>query len=107
MRVGSDGNRDNEVCGEPITMSQITAGQKIEVECNLEGRYLSVEVPGEGKFLQLCEVRAVTGQCASGRCRITGSFIDFARGQMALRIAKPMLAILSEGKIKRLHTEKI
>ena len=62
MRFGSDSNRDNPVCGY-ISLEQIDEAQKVEVTCNLYGQYLSIELPGRRRTLQMCEVRAFSGQC--------------------------------------------
>ena len=62
VRVGSDSNRDNPVCGY-ISLDQIDEEQKVEVTCDLNGRYLSIELPGSGRTLHMCEVRAFNGQC--------------------------------------------
>ena len=62
MRVGSDSNRDNPICGN-ISLAQINANQKVEVTCDLCGQYLSIELPGSGRILHVCEVRAFSGQC--------------------------------------------
>ena len=61
VRVGHNSERNNPVCGA-ITLKQINADQKVELTCNLKGRYLSIELPGTG-YLQLCEVQAFEGQC--------------------------------------------
>ena len=57
VRVGYNSNRNNPVCGK-----QIKANQKVEMTCNLQGRYLSIELRGK-KSLQFCEVRAFEGRC--------------------------------------------
>ena len=61
VRVGSDSNRDNPVCGN-ISLEQINANQKVDVICDLYGQYLSIELPGSGS-LHICEVQAFNGQC--------------------------------------------
>ena len=62
VRVGSDSNRDNTVCGT-ITLEQINANQKVDVTCDHYGQYLSIELPDNDSELTLCEVQAATGQC--------------------------------------------
>ena len=37
-------------------MDQINSGPKIEVPCELCGRYLSITLPGTGREMTLCEV---------------------------------------------------
>ena len=61
IRVGSDSKRNNTVCGT-ISKDQVMANLKVEVTCDLYGRYLSVDIPGEAT-LTLCEVQAFTGRC--------------------------------------------
>ena len=61
VRVGYKNNRDNPTCGT-ISLEQINADQKVQLVCDLYGKYLSIELPSS-KYLQLCEVLAFTGQC--------------------------------------------
>ena len=57
IKVGdnSDGTM-NPVCAV-VTMDQTDARQLIELNCTMEGRYLSVELPGT-KPLHFCELKA-------------------------------------------------
>ena len=61
IKVGnnSDGTM-NPVCAV-VTMEQTDANQLIELTCNMEGRYLSVELTGT-KPLHICELQA--NQCS-------------------------------------------
>ena len=61
VRVGSDSNRGNPICGN-ISLEQINDNQKVDVICDLYGQYLSIELPGSG-ILHICEVQAFNGQC--------------------------------------------
>ena len=64
LKVGDniDGTT-NPVC-DTVTMSQINAGQAIELNCNSEGRYLMVQLPDtEMQPLHFCEIKAFDGVC--------------------------------------------
>ena len=61
VRVGSNSDRNNPICGT-IKLGQINANQMIELTCNLEDQYLSIELPGT-HYLHLCEVQAFEGKC--------------------------------------------
>ncbi|OCT77279.1 pentraxin fusion protein-like [Xenopus laevis] len=53
IRVGNSANNNNQVCATITNISQTT----ITVCCNgMEGRYLSIVIPGRNEYLQLCEV---------------------------------------------------
>ena len=62
VRVGLNSDRNNSVC-DTITLAQVNANQKVELTCDLEGQYLSIELPIDER-LQLCEVQAFEGNCA-------------------------------------------
>ena len=49
----------NPVCGE---IDVVDGDDVYELECNTEGRYLSVNLPGEN-YLTFCEVQIYTGEC--------------------------------------------
>ncbi|XP_072046576.1 uncharacterized protein [Amphiura filiformis] len=58
IRVGSNSAFENNLeCESSVSSEQIQGSQIIEIECNLQGRYLSVELPLD-KRLALCEVKA-------------------------------------------------
>jgi hypothetical protein len=64
VRIGNSENvLDNSLCPLPVSADQILGGQNIQVACNLPGRYLSVNLPGQG-YLTLCEVRVYQGVCS-------------------------------------------
>ncbi|XP_041422988.1 uncharacterized protein LOC100127293 isoform X2 [Xenopus laevis] len=53
IRVGDSAHNNNPVCGTITDVSQATITQF----CNgMDGRYVSVVIPGRSEFLQLCEV---------------------------------------------------
>eukprot|EP00079_Xenopus_tropicalis_P026699 XP_012820587.1 PREDICTED: pentraxin fusion protein-like [Xenopus tropicalis] len=53
IRVGSSPDNNNPVCGTVTDISQLT----LTLCCKgLEGRYVSVVIPGRNEYLQLCEV---------------------------------------------------
>ena len=59
VRVGN--NKDhmkNKICGRFNEKSKSFA----TIQCNLKGRYLSVNLPGKN-YLTLCEVKAFSGNC--------------------------------------------
>ena len=60
--LAPNSDRNNSACAT-ITQDLINLGQKVELTCNLQGQYLSIELPGS-EYLQLCEVQAFEGQCA-------------------------------------------
>ena len=62
VRVGPSSNRDNPACGT-ITAAQTSAYQKIEINCDLRGQYLSIELTPGTTHLHICEVQADTGLC--------------------------------------------
>ncbi|XP_070574980.1 uncharacterized protein [Ptychodera flava] len=60
IRVGnSDVIANNEQCGETITADEISSNEKIEVECCLEGRFVSVQLENITGILTLCEVEVL------------------------------------------------
>ncbi|XP_070537090.1 adhesion G protein-coupled receptor L2-like [Ptychodera flava] len=66
IRVGnSDVIANNEQCGETITADEISSNEMIEVECCLEGRFVSVQLESTNHgVLTLCEVE-VLGEATS------------------------------------------
>ncbi|XP_072051706.1 fucolectin-like [Amphiura filiformis] len=59
IRVGSNSvHTNNPECASRVSSTEDT--RVIEIECNLSGQYLSVELPQNG-LLTLCEVEAYTG----------------------------------------------
>ena len=62
VRVGPNSNRNDPTC-DTISLAQIQANQEVEVTCDLYGRYLSIDIPGDRKTLTICEVQVFTGQC--------------------------------------------
>ncbi|KAM4688885.1 pentraxin fusion protein-like [Discoglossus pictus] len=53
VRIGNSPNLDNPVCGTICDMSKLTN----TLCCNgMEGRYVSVVIPGRSEYLTLCEV---------------------------------------------------
>ena len=57
IKVGDNSNGTmNAVCAT-VTTEQTDAGQLIELTCNAQGRYLSVELPGTN-LLHFCEIEA-------------------------------------------------
>uniref|UniRef100_A0A6I8SHZ6 Fucolectin tachylectin-4 pentraxin-1 domain-containing protein n=1 Tax=Xenopus tropicalis TaxID=8364 RepID=A0A6I8SHZ6_XENTR len=53
VRVGDSADNNNPICGTITKVSQAT----ITLSCNgMEGRYVSVVIPGREEYLQLCEV---------------------------------------------------
>ena len=67
VRIGQDPNRNNPYCGPGITSQQIQSGSVIEVTCELEGRYISIDLPPisgvNSRILNLCEVETLPGIC--------------------------------------------
>ena len=65
VKVGSDPNRNNTVCGT-VTQAKISASKRIDIPCfsgALEGRYLSIELPDDrAHALTVCEVEAYSGE---------------------------------------------
>ena len=61
IRVGPNSDRTNPECGT-ISIDQINADRKVEVTCDLEGQYLSIELPGR-QAINLCEIQAAEGNC--------------------------------------------
>ncbi|XP_070577519.1 uncharacterized protein [Ptychodera flava] len=60
IRVGnSDVIANNEKCGETITADEISSNEMIEVECALEGRFVSVQLENITGVLTLCEVEVL------------------------------------------------
>ena len=59
LKVGdnSDGTQ-NPVC-DTVSVEQVNAGQEIELNCEMTGRYLTIELPVLER-LQLCEIKAYT-----------------------------------------------
>ena len=58
VRIGNDANvLSNPACPKAVSATQISANQQIKVICPLTGRYISVNLPGSGKILTLCEVK--------------------------------------------------
>ena len=56
---------NNTACGT-ITLALINFSQKIEFNCQLEGQFLTIEIPGVGgslHWLHVCEVEAFEGNC--------------------------------------------
>ena len=62
VRIGPKSNRNNTIC-DTISLEQINTNQEVEITCNLYGRYLSIDIPGDSKTLTICEVQVFTGQC--------------------------------------------
>ena len=62
VRVGPNSNRENPACGT-ITAAQTSASQIIEINCDLRGQYLSIELRPGTTHLHVCEVQADTGVC--------------------------------------------
>ncbi|XP_072023130.1 fucolectin-like [Amphiura filiformis] len=63
VRVGSNPDYgQNPECESRVSMDQISSaspGDRIEIECNLSGQYISVELP-RWDLLTLCEVKATS-----------------------------------------------
>ena len=64
LKVGDNRNGTmNPVC-DLVTMSQIDAGHEIELNCNREGRYLTIQLPNtRSQALIFCEIKAYEGSC--------------------------------------------
>ena len=54
------------MCGS-ITLEDINESPVLEVNCNMKGQYLSIELPGVD-YLTLCEVQAFVGKCEDSKC---------------------------------------
>ena len=66
VRIGSSQVRkENAACGT-LTHELISASREMELVCNIEGQYLTIEIPEVGGylFLHVCEVEAFD----DGRC---------------------------------------
>eukprot|EP00079_Xenopus_tropicalis_P036907 XP_017950678.1 PREDICTED: uncharacterized protein LOC100498436 isoform X1 [Xenopus tropicalis] len=60
IRVGDSADNNNPVCGTITDVSQAS----ITVSCHgLEGRYVSVVIPGREEYLTLCEVEVYGEEC--------------------------------------------
>ena len=66
VRIGSSQVRkENAACGT-LTHELISASREMELICNIEGQYLTIEIPeveGALYWLHVCEVEAYDGQC--------------------------------------------
>ena len=71
VRIGQDPNRNNPSCIYGYDLTSPGAGSSVvNVDCDLEGRYISVHLPANDIALSLCEVEFIPGIC-TGRCLLT------------------------------------
>ncbi|XP_072032978.1 uncharacterized protein [Amphiura filiformis] len=64
IRVGNNkDHKKNAKCGE-VTDAMIKANQKISINCDLRGKYISIALKRKD-YLQICEVKAYTGKCGN------------------------------------------
>ncbi|XP_070538285.1 uncharacterized protein [Ptychodera flava] len=60
VRVGnSDVITNNTQCGESITADQVDYDSDVHVECDLRGRFVSVQLENKTDYLSLCEVEVL------------------------------------------------
>ena len=62
LRVGNNSDGTSNPACNTVTQNQVTAGQAIELTCNMEGRYLMIQ-QSKTDFMNICEVKAYTGAC--------------------------------------------
>eukprot|EP00079_Xenopus_tropicalis_P019561 XP_012809353.1 PREDICTED: uncharacterized protein LOC100490049 [Xenopus tropicalis] len=68
IRVGDSEENNNPVCGTVTDVSQLT----ITLCCNgMEGRYVSVVIPGREEFLSLCEVEVYGEEATTQRASVS------------------------------------
>ncbi|XP_070535677.1 uncharacterized protein [Ptychodera flava] len=94
VRVGNSPNLDdNDVCGAQVTESDI-ANENIEIICAcgepINGRYVSVHLPGITRSLTLCEVSVGGIAVATEKpeeCVVPPNLINVAAGKQASQIS--------------------
>ncbi|XP_072266617.1 pentraxin fusion protein-like isoform X2 [Pyxicephalus adspersus] len=63
VRIGNSPDRNNPVCGHVTDVSQ----PRISMCCNgMEGRYVSVLIPGRAEYLTLCELEVYGAEEVDG-----------------------------------------
>uniref|UniRef100_A0A803J4A7 Fucolectin uncharacterized LOC100491211 n=1 Tax=Xenopus tropicalis TaxID=8364 RepID=A0A803J4A7_XENTR len=68
IRIGDSVDNNNPVCGTVTDVSQLT----ITLCCNgMEGRYVSVVIPGREEFLSLCEVEVYGEEATTQRASVS------------------------------------